>query len=101
MVGRLIEYQNYKEYTQLLTEKKEEREHYFTKHPTDLSHLEKNVTWDECQTLDLTDLIVAYQRVKSRLALNKPKTVEIIKRKLHYSTSYWKGNDTIKASYIF
>ncbi|MDY4023411.1 segregation/condensation protein A [Staphylococcus borealis] len=79
LVGRLIEYQNYKEYTELLTEKKEEREHYFTKHPTDLSHLEKDVTWDQSQTLDLTDLIVAYQRVKNRLALNTPKTVDIVK----------------------
>ena len=41
LVGRLIEYQNYKEYTQLLTEKKEEREHYFTKRTTDLSILRK------------------------------------------------------------
>ena len=29
--------------------------------------------------LRFNGLIVAYQRVKSRLALNKPKTVEIIK----------------------
>ncbi|GGG84830.1 segregation/condensation protein A [Staphylococcus pragensis] len=79
LVGRLIEYQNYKEYTMLLNAKKEERELYFTKHPTDLSHLEKDTTWDSNQTIDLTDLIVAYQRVKNRVALNTPKTVEITK----------------------
>lgn len=38
LVGRLIEYQNYKEYTELLNDMKKEREHYFTKHPTFLPH---------------------------------------------------------------
>ncbi|UDI78227.1 segregation/condensation protein A [Staphylococcus taiwanensis] len=79
LVGRLIEYQNYKEYTELLNDMKKEREHYFTKHPTDLSHLEKDITWDENQTIDLTELIVAYQRVKNRVALNTPKSVQITK----------------------
>ena len=37
LVGRLIEYQNYKEYTELLNSKKAERTCYFSKHPTDLS----------------------------------------------------------------
>ncbi|RNB38651.1 segregation/condensation protein A, partial [Staphylococcus aureus] len=32
---------------------KKERELYFTKHPTDLSHLEKDATWDANQTIDL------------------------------------------------
>lgn len=79
LVGRLIEYQNYKEYTELLNDMKKEREHYFTKHPTDLSHLEKDITWDKNQTIDLTELIVAYQRVKNRVALNTPKSVQITK----------------------
>ncbi|MGO2108479.1 MAG: segregation and condensation protein A, partial [Staphylococcus equorum] len=42
LVGRLIEYQNYKEYTEILNEKKSERAFYFSKHPTDLTHLESN-----------------------------------------------------------
>ena len=42
LVGRLIEYQNYKEYTEILNTMKEERDLYFTKHPTDLTHLETN-----------------------------------------------------------
>ncbi|RNB38652.1 segregation/condensation protein A, partial [Staphylococcus aureus] len=53
LVGRLIEYQNYKQYTELLNDMKKERELYFTKHPTDLSHLEKDATWDANQTIDL------------------------------------------------
>ena len=79
LVGRLIEYQNYKEYTETLNEKKEERAHYFSKHPTDLSHLEQNETWDPDNTIDLTELIIAYQRVKNRMELNTPKAVNIHK----------------------
>lgn len=79
LVGRLIEYQNYKEYSLLLTELKKERELYYTKSPADLSHLEKETHWDKNQTIDLTQLIVAYQRVKNRVALNTPKAVEISK----------------------
>ena len=42
LVGRLIEYQNYKEYTELLNDKKVNRAAFYSKHPTDLSHLETN-----------------------------------------------------------
>ena len=67
------------EYSLLLTELKKERELYYTKSPADLSHLEKETHWDKNQTIDLTQLIVAYQRVKNRVALNTPKAVEISK----------------------
>ena len=70
LVGRLIEYQNYKEYIEILNTMKEERDLYFTKHPTDLTHLETNESWDPNQTIDLTELIVAYQRVKIELNFN-------------------------------
>ena len=60
-------------------ELKKERELYYTKSPADLSHLEKETHWDKNQTIDLTQLIVAYQRVKNRVALNTPKAVEISK----------------------
>lgn len=79
LVGRLIEYQNYKEYTATLNEKKEERAHYYAKYPTDLSHLEKNELWDPNNTIDLTELIIAYQKVKNRMELNTPKSVNIHK----------------------
>ena len=70
LVGRLIEYQNYKEYTEILNDMKDQRELYYTKYPTDLSHLETDESWDPNQTIDLTELIVAYQRVKNRVELN-------------------------------
>ena len=67
LVGRLIEYQNYKEYTAILNDMKEE-EILFYKRPTDLSHLETDESWDPNHTIDLTELIVAYQRVKIELS---------------------------------
>ncbi|WP_251520770.1 MULTISPECIES: segregation and condensation protein A [Staphylococcus] len=79
LVERLIEYQNYKEYTEILHEHRLEREHYYSKHPTDLSAIETTEQWDENQTIDLTELIIAYQKVKNRVEFNKPKTVEIHK----------------------
>ncbi|MDW4208183.1 segregation/condensation protein A [Staphylococcus saprophyticus] len=79
LVGRLIEYQNYKAYTEFLNERKVERALYFSKHPTDLSHLESNETWSPDNTIDLTELIIAYQKVKNRVEFHTPKTVDIRK----------------------
>lgn len=79
LVERLIEYQNYKEYTVLLNEKRAEREKYYSKHPTDLTHLESNETWDPNNTIDLTELIIAYQKVKNRVEYQTPKSVDIRK----------------------
>lgn len=79
LMGRLIEYQNYKAYTEFLNERKVERALYFSKHPTDLSHLESNETWSPDNTIDLTELIIAYQKVKNRVEFHTPKTVDIRK----------------------
>ncbi|WP_114603316.1 segregation/condensation protein A [Staphylococcus sp. EZ-P03] len=79
LVGRLIEYQNYKEYTTFLNEMKTQREQYYSKHPTDLSHLESTELWDENNTIDLTELIMAYQRIKTRASFNTPRQVTIQK----------------------
>ncbi|MBM0844480.1 segregation/condensation protein A [Staphylococcus saprophyticus] len=79
LVDRLIEYRNYKAYTEFLNERKVERALYFSKHPTDLSHLESNETWSPDNTIDLTELIIAYQKVKNRVEFHTPKTVDIRK----------------------
>lgn len=41
--------------------------------------METDESWDPNHTIDLTELIVAYQRVKNRVELNTPKSVEIRK----------------------
>lgn len=62
LVEKLIEYQNYKAYSEMLEEKRQAREHYYTKPPTDLSHYEYSERLPEDTTIDLTKLIVAYQK---------------------------------------
>ncbi|HEC2173822.1 TPA: segregation/condensation protein A [Staphylococcus delphini] len=90
LVEKLIEYQNYKAYSEMLEEKRQAREHYFTKPPTDLSHYEHSERLPEDTTIDLTKLIVAYQKMKTRVSLKKPTTVEIRKETytIQQSTTY-------------
>jgi len=96
LVGRLIEYQNYKEYTEILNERKAERAYYYSKHPTDLTHLETNETWDSNNTIDLTELIIAYQKVKNRVEFQTPKTVEIRKETFTIQQATTQVTDRLK-----
>ncbi|KIX91534.1 segregation protein A [Staphylococcus microti] len=79
LVGKLIEYQNYKAYAEMLNDNREARSHYYTKTPSDLSKYERTERIPEGTHIDLTELIVAYQKMKNRIALKKPKSVEIKK----------------------
>lgn len=79
LVEKLIEYQNFKAYAVLLNEKKEKRARLYTKTPSDLSHYEKSEMMSDNTTIDLTELIVAYQKMKTRVALKKPTQVQIKK----------------------
>lgn len=79
LVGKLIEYQNYKAYADMLNDNREVRSHYYTKTPSDLSKYELTERMPEGTHIDLTELIVAYQKMKQRIALKKPKSVEIKK----------------------
>ncbi|MDO5374747.1 segregation and condensation protein A [Staphylococcus rostri] len=79
LVGKLIEYQNYKAYADMLNDNREARSHYYTKTPSDLSKYELTERMPEGTHIDLTELIVAYQKMKQRIALKKPKSVEIKK----------------------
>lgn len=96
LVDRLIEYQNYKAYTEFLNERKVERALYFSKHPTDLSHLESNETWSPDNTIDLTELIIAYQKVKNRVEFHTPKTVDIRKETLTIQQATSQVTDKLK-----
>lgn len=96
LVGRLIEYQNYKAYTEILNDKKSERANYYSKHPTDLTHLESNETWNPDNTIDLTELIIAYQKVKNRVDFNTPKTVDIRKETFTIQQATSQVNDRLQ-----
>ncbi|RIN29207.1 segregation and condensation protein A [Staphylococcus succinus] len=96
LVGRLIEYQNYKAYTEILNDKKSERANYYSKHPTDLTHLGSNETWNPDNTIDLTELIIAYQKVKNRVDFNTPKTVDIRKETFTIQQATSQVNDRLQ-----
>ena len=67
----------------------------YSKHPTDLSHLESNEQWDESQTIDLTELIMAYQKVKNRVDYQKPKSVNIHKETFTIQQATAKVNERL------
>ena len=77
LVRQLIEYQNYKEYAKLLNHKKQDREQIFIKKPADLSKFEAVHDKRAPLDLDMTDLIIAYQRTKRRQRFNKPQNVTV------------------------
>ncbi|MEJ7170215.1 segregation/condensation protein A, partial [Staphylococcus epidermidis] len=79
--------------TEILNDKKAERALLYSKHPTDLSHLESSEQWDESQTIDLTELIMAYQKVKNRVDYQKPKSVNIHKETFTIQQATAKVND--------
>ncbi|TDM15489.1 segregation and condensation protein A [Macrococcus bovicus] len=64
LVTQLIEYQNYKYYAALLGEKRDAASEHFVKAPQDLSVYE---TAEPAElALNITDLIAAYEKAKSR-----------------------------------
>ncbi|MBI5975337.1 segregation and condensation protein A [Staphylococcus canis] len=79
LVEKLIEYQNYKAYAVMLLEEQKERNLQYAKPPSDLSRYEKKEQITDNVTMDITDLIIAYQKLKSRVALKKTHPVKIQK----------------------
>ena len=98
LVEKLIEYQNYKAYSEMLNEQRELRAHYYTKAPTDLSHYEQSERMSPDTQIDLTELIVAYQKMKTRVALKKPTTVDIRKETYTIQQSTQHIYDQLKTS---
>src|SRR5699024_10358140 len=68
LMTQLIEYQNYKQYAEELKQIKEDNQKKFIKAPHDYDDL---LIEDENLTYDLEDLLAAYSKVKSRVALNE------------------------------
>ncbi|CAD2077847.1 segregation and condensation protein A [Jeotgalicoccus meleagridis] len=68
LMTQLIEYQNYKQYAEELKQIKEDNQKKFIKAPHDY---DDSLIEDEDLTFDLNDLLAAYSKVKSRVALNE------------------------------
>ncbi|TDM04298.1 segregation and condensation protein A [Macrococcus carouselicus] len=75
LVTQLIEYQNYKYYATLLSEKRSTAKEHFIKAPNDLSQFER--TEEQELVLNITDLIAAYEKAKNRRKRVAPVTVTV------------------------
>lgn len=73
LMEQLLEYQNFKTYAKELEKLKAEQDKIFIKAPHEFSETEE----DRVSSLDINDLISAYQKVKQRVTLNMPKTVTV------------------------
>lgn len=79
LIARLIEYKKYKEAASTLLESAEERSAHFTKHPEDLSAYGMPEPVETNETLNVFDLIGAFQKVLDRKKLRLPVTASITK----------------------
>src|SRR5699024_6337201 len=74
LMEQLLEYQNYKQYDEQLDQLKQENDKIFIKAPHDLQEQEAEGAEIE---ISLSDLLSAYQKVRSRVTLERPKNITI------------------------
>lgn len=79
LVARLIEYRKYKEAAVTLKESAEERSDHFTKMPGDLAQFGEIVSVGNEESLNVFDLIGAFQKMLDRNRLRAPLTASITK----------------------
>ncbi len=83
LMNRLIEYRKYKEAADDLKELEEERSHIYTKPPSDLSALVKNVEPEEVKLdVSLYDMLGALQKLMRRKKLQKPLQTRITRQEI-------------------
>ncbi|MCA1320808.1 segregation/condensation protein A [Bacillus tianshenii] len=83
LMNRLIEYRKYKEAADDLKELEEERSHLFTRAPSDLTELMKNVAPDEVKLdVSLYDMLGALQKLMRRKKLQKPLQTRIARQEI-------------------
>lgn len=85
LINRLLEYQKYKEITNVLKTCEQERKEYFTKEPSDLNEY-KVISPNTFDGLSILDLTNALQRVLEQKELDKPITTKITNKE--YSISH-------------
>ena len=73
LMEQLLEYQNFKAYANELEKLKAEQDKIFIKPPHELDESEE----DQISSLDINDLIEAYQKVKRRIILDVPRAVNV------------------------
>lgn len=79
LVARLIEYRKYKEAAETLKTSADDRAEYFTKAPGDMAQYGEVVSIGHEETLNVFDLIGAFQKMMERNRLRAPLTASITK----------------------
>ncbi|HYK74643.1 MAG TPA: segregation/condensation protein A [Pseudoneobacillus sp.] len=83
LVERLIEYRKYKEAAQDLKTLEEERSLMFSKPPSDLSELSKEIQVDRVDlNVSLYDMLGAFQKLMRRKKLQKPLSTKIARQEV-------------------
>ncbi|WP_442594649.1 segregation/condensation protein A [Neobacillus sp. D3-1R] len=83
LVERLIEYRKYKEAAQDLKTLEEERSLMFSKPPSDLSELSKEIVMDRVElNVSLYDMLGAFQKLMRRKKLQKPLSTKIARQEV-------------------
>ncbi|MEZ2457092.1 ScpA family protein [Salinicoccus roseus] len=74
LMEQLIEYQNYKQYAEQLAELKKQNERIYIKAP----HVfEEQADDDAPLEVSLADLMVAYQKVRDRISIDRPRNITV------------------------
>lgn len=79
LVQRLIDYRKYKEAAENLKQSAHDRAEHYTKVPEQLAQVSEVVAVDQEQTLNVFDLIGAFQKMMERNRLRAPMTASITK----------------------
>ena len=79
LINRLIEYEKYKEISEVLKKYEQDRKELYTKKPTDLE-IYNTVTNEISENFDLNDLMSALNKMLDRKKLNKPLNTKITNR---------------------
>lgn len=79
LINRLIEYEKYKEISEVLKKYEQNRKELYTKKPTDLE-IYNTVTNEISENFDLNDLMSALNKMLDRKKLDKPLNTKITNR---------------------
>ena len=79
LINRLIEYEKYKEISEVLKKYEQDRKKLYTKKPTDLE-IYNTVTNEISENFDLNDLMSALNKMLDRKKLDKPLNTKITNR---------------------
>ena len=79
LINRLIEYEKYKEISEVLKKYEQDRKELYTKKPTDLE-IYNTVTNEISENFDLNDLMSALNKMLDRKKLDKPVNTKITNR---------------------